>query len=245
MSIRRYKSPLIVFAVIIVMVLIISVILSIFLPTGFLNFSPIDNAGFNIFFLLLIAIISSLIGAVLPGYILAPLILLLHKYTIGFKMDYGIQTRKKSEKFSDLFKGFFPSLMAINFALALSNNEVIQIAIMGTTSTSSIFIQIMTFNVLSMIMIGVSLTAFSTVWFLLDGGIVYTNKRKVKNKSNPIEVRAVGSWLYYLLKGYAGISVIFSYYQFISGEIFTSIDISTIIFYSTWPFFPIVFTFFT
>jgi hypothetical protein len=212
------------------------------MPSGFIPFSPIDNAGFDMFLIVIIFVISSFIGILLPGYFFGPILLFVHKYTIGLKMDYGIQDREQSKKYSDVFKGFFPSLMTINFALSLSENESIQTLIMGKTAGNPIFIRIMTFNVLSAMLIGIALAIFSAVWFLLDAAIVYSNKNKVTNKAYPVEVRAVGSWLNYLLKGYAGISVIFTYYQFIGVEIFQEVDLSAIIFYSTWPFFPILFT---
>ena len=64
------------------------------------------------------------------------------------------------------------------------------------------------------LMTGISMGIFSSVWFLLDAGIVYTNKEKVKDLAQPTEVRSVGGWYNYLLKGYAGISVILSFYAF-------------------------------
>jgi hypothetical protein len=68
--------------------------------------------------------------------------------------------------------------------------------------------------VLLMFFIGISGFLFSPVWFLLDGGIIYTNKRKVENKDKPLEIRSVGGWYHFILKGYAGISVIIEYILF-------------------------------
>lgn len=243
MFLKRYKTALITFIPILSMFLLVIVILSIFLgEEGIFEFSPVENMGFDVFLILLITWASALIGGIVPGYILAPLLLVAHRYTIGLRMDYGIQNRERSETFKGSFRGFFPVLMAINFALMLSENSVIQEFIVGSSGSSA---QPLTFNLLTSIIIGFSLAAFSAVWFLLEGGIVYTNRRLVREKDLPVEVRGVGSWLNYLLKGYAGISVIISYYYFLVD--FTEImlsgtpNIGSVIFLITWPILPIAY----
>jgi len=50
---------------------------------------------------------------------------------------------------------------------------------------------------------------------LQDSGIVYTNKEKVRNTTNPIEMKSVGGWYIGFLKGYTGISVIITFYSFV------------------------------
>jgi hypothetical protein len=157
--------------------------------------------------------LASIIGGVLIGYLLGPLFMLAHKKIIGRKMIYGIQNKPKPEIFKDIFlKGFFPSLMAMNFALLFAFDPAIQrIAI---NNSEDAIAPMLTFNVLLALMIGISMGLFSPVWFLLDAGIVYSNKEKVKDTSYPTEVRSVGGWFMPLLKGYAGISVILSFYTF-------------------------------
>ncbi|MFX0062323.1 MAG: hypothetical protein ACFFC7_09070 [Candidatus Hermodarchaeota archaeon] len=78
-------------------------------------------------------------------------------------------------------------------------------------------ITIVTFIALLMFTFGIAMMLFSSVWFLLDTGNVYSNKEKVENENldQPIEGRAGGGWYLGLLKGYAGIGVIFSYYQLV------------------------------
>jgi hypothetical protein len=110
--------------------------------------------------------------------------------------------------------------MAINFALTFAVEEDVYKAIvpeeywrwqityystyMNATAGLSIFT------------IGISIALFSCVWFLFDAGIVYSNKNEVEKLGLPIETRSVGGWYLYFLKGYAGISVIFAYYNTIS-----------------------------
>ncbi|MFO7796181.1 MAG: hypothetical protein R6W84_08510 [Promethearchaeia archaeon] len=245
MTIKRYKKPLIITTIIFVIFLLVTFILGFFASgSGFIAFSPIENMGFDSLLILLISWASALIGGILPGYVLAPLLLVVHKYTIGLKMEYGIQERSQSKEFKGSLRGFFPVLMTINFALILSENPVLQEFFVGYTTD---FAQGLTFNILISFLLGFSLAAFSAVWFLLDAGIVYTNRNRVKDKTFPVEVRGVGSWLNYLLKGYAGITVIISYYQILAVFISInlgggSVEISNIIFLITWPLFPIIFT---
>ncbi|MBD3214581.1 MAG: hypothetical protein GF311_18365 [Candidatus Lokiarchaeota archaeon] len=245
MSIRRYKNPLIIMLIVLALFTTIMIIFSISGGGGFIAFSPINNMGFDSFLILLIAWISAAIGGILPGYIFGPLLLVIHKYTIGLRMEYGIQERKQSEEFKGIFRGFFPILMTFNIALMLSKNVTLQEFLVGDSND---FSQALAFNILLSLLVGASLAVFSAVWFLLDGGIVYTNRKKVKDSTFPVEVRGVGSWLHYLLKGYAGISVLFSYYEILMGFIQTqlgygALEISTIIFIITWPLMPILYTF--
>ena len=64
---------------------------------------------------------------------------------------------------------------------------------------------------------GIAIALFAPVWFLMDAGIVYSNKKKLEKKRLPPEVRSVGGWYLYLLKGYAGISVLFAFYEMYTG----------------------------
>ncbi|MFX1594051.1 MAG: hypothetical protein ACFFCL_15280, partial [Promethearchaeota archaeon] len=116
-----------------------------------------------------------------------------------------------------IFKGFFPVLFAMNLGIILMNNQIIQeLVLKPAYITGSLNAQFLTFAGLLPIVIGIGLGLFSPVWFLLDAGIVYSNRLKVKGTSKPTEVRSVGGWYLSLLKGYAGISMIISFYTFLS-----------------------------
>ncbi|MFX0039158.1 MAG: hypothetical protein ACFE9C_13990 [Candidatus Hodarchaeota archaeon] len=154
-------------------------------------------------------------GAVVGGYSLAPLYLVLHKKIIGRKMTYGIQEKPSSTKFHKTLQGFFPTLIALNFALMLGPLPLVYRSIISSmywgAPGENVFAAILT---LLMFFLGISAFIFSPIWFLLDGGIIYTNKEKVENKDKPIEIRAVGGWYLFIMKGYAGISVIIEYVLF-------------------------------
>ena len=157
--------------------------------------------------------LSAMLG-VLIGYILAPLFLWVYKTFLGRKLLFGIQDRPNPEKFKGTLKGFFPSLMASNFALSLIFSSVI----MNLPIFESYYNEwndiVFLFFVLATITIAASMTLFSAAWVILNSGIVSTNKEKVDNKRDPIELKSVGGWYLAFLKGYAGISVIIALYTF-------------------------------
>jgi hypothetical protein len=128
-------------------------------------------------------------------------------------MIYGIQERPDPRKFKGTFKAIFPSLMAINFAFMFASDPNITEMIVSSRITT--FAPLMSFLFLLIITMLISMSLFSPVWFLLDAGIVYTNKKKVEYSRDPIEIRSVGGFYHYTLKGYAGISVIFTYVLFL------------------------------
>ncbi|MEE9378235.1 MAG: hypothetical protein V3V33_09380 [Candidatus Lokiarchaeia archaeon] len=180
---------------------------------------------------------SAIIGALI-GYVLAPLFLFVYKKLIGRKLLYGIQDRPNPEKFSGTLKGFFPALMAANFSLSL----IFSPTIMDFPLFSGFYTEwqgiILLFFILGGITIGVAIILFSAVWTIMDAGIVSTNKEKVENKRDPVELRSVGGWYLAFLKGYAGISVLIGLYTFLINLIDTygnEVHFSVIIFFAILP----------
>ncbi|GAH44180.1 unnamed protein product [marine sediment metagenome] len=136
-------------------------------------------------------------------------------------MDYGIQENLKSQKFKSMYKGIFPALLAINFSLmfALDNNIATAVVYnIGDISNMPSTVYIIAFLIILSITIIIAMGLFSPVWFLNDAGIVYSNQEKVRKKQLEQNIigRSVGGWYMNLMKGYAGIAVIFSYFQLIS-----------------------------
>ena len=64
--------------------------------------------------LLVFVPISSVIGGLVGGYLLGPILLFLHKSIFGAKYSYWIQERPKSKTFGAVFRGYFPALLTIN-----------------------------------------------------------------------------------------------------------------------------------
>lgn len=217
MSIKKYTIQLF---IILFFVVVMPIGMSISMGSvGFSKLIPVDHLGFQSAFVFFMIAISAIIGGVLIGYLLAPLFLIIHKKLIGGKMIYGIQNRPEPEKFKGNFKAFFPALMAVNFALMISLNIGLKNMIMSesylATPGNENYWPFIVFVMVLIITTGIAMALFSPVWFLIDAGIVYTNKEKVKDKSDPVELHSVGRWYMGFLKGYAGISVIISFYTFI------------------------------
>jgi hypothetical protein len=162
--------------------------------------------------------IGSLIGALAFGYLLGPLFLYIHKNTIGRKMEYALTNvdDPTPEKFKGALKSLFPALLALNIAIIIGTNDSVKLLLMDPTKYNDpIYLLFMVLFFLGLIgFIGIGL--FSPVWMLLDSGIVYSNENQLKKKQIPMEARSVGGWFLYLMKGYAGVSVILTFYELIS-----------------------------
>lgn len=245
MPIKKYLKQII---VILFFIVLMPIMMSIFMEgVGFSKLIPVEHLGFQSAYVFFMITISAIIGGVLIGYLLAPLFLIIHKKFKGGRMIYGIQNRPEPEKFTGNFKPFFPALMAVNFGLMFNLNLGLKNMIMSesylATPGSENYWPFIVFVMLLIITTGIAMALFSPVWFLLDAGIVYTNKEKVKDKSDPIELHSVGGWYMSFLKGYAGISVVISFYTFLV-ELITVIGAdlhwSGFILFPLMPFFVLV-----
>ncbi len=245
MSIQRYKKTLIPFILVLLLMIVMSIpMMSGDNPPPFSGI-PGDSSGVQALILFALYIFIPILGVLIFGYLLGPAFLLLHKKTIGRKMEYGIQEKQKPAQFKKYFAGLFPALLAINLSLMLATNPTAWHAILSdeyfawNMKGNSLFIML-TFMGLVIYTLMVAFFVFVPVWFLIDSGIVYTNQAKVKDTTKPTEIRGVGSWFQYFLKGYAGISVIFSYYSTAIWMIQEQAEGPTIILL---PIYPLVITF--
>ena len=172
-------------------------------------FGVTSNAGWVILSFSIYAILGTLIG-----FILAPLFLWVYKKVIGKHHIFAIHEEDAPEKFQSTFMGFFPALMATNFTLSLIFNP----AIMTYPLFQDYYLQwsgiiFLFFNLGAYLQIP-AFALFSAAWIIHDSGIVALNKGDVGNVSASIDLQGVGKWYLSFLKGYAGISVILSLYQF-------------------------------
>ena len=207
-------------------------------PQDLAYYIPFIGAIEIIILFLIVFPIVALIGSFL-GTFLAPLLTLLHKKIIGRKMEYGFEKIHKSEKFRRTFQGFFPGLMAINFAALISDNPFFQGLVStqwattraGSFSNPAGFIQMITFLVGIPLTLIIAFTLFSALWALSDAGIVFSNKNVVekKGKEKPIIGQSIGGWYNYILKGYAGIGALIIYYELV-GLFFGTIGIGNDLF---------------
>ncbi|MFW9805982.1 MAG: hypothetical protein ACFFFK_04575 [Candidatus Thorarchaeota archaeon] len=151
--------------------------------------------------------IFSIIGALL-GFVLAPLFLWVYKKYMGRNHLFAIQDQDTVEKSHGMLMGFFPALMGTNFTLSLIFNPVIMDLPIFQDYYSSWNTIILLFFVLGAIMQIPAFALFSAAWIIDESGIV------LMNKYGSFELQATGKWYLALLKGYAGIGVIISLYQF-------------------------------
>ncbi|MBN1214154.1 MAG: hypothetical protein JXA99_01805 [Candidatus Lokiarchaeota archaeon] len=77
------------------------------------------------------------------------------------------------------------------------------------------------FTIINTFLAGFVLTLFlalflySPVWYFLNSGIVFSNKKKVDDFVDSIEIRSIRNWYRAILRGYAGIGLVITYLQFL------------------------------
>ena len=187
-----------------------------------MNITPfLNNYGGwgGLLILIFIIPVSASIGAIIGGYVMAPLYLIIHQFLFR-KMIYGVQEVPKSKSFKHVFKGFYPALLSVNInsIIIFSTNGLFEKILVPSLLLPDIDFAIQyAFGsiLLMMFTIGLSMFIFAPTWFLKDSGIVYSNTEYVQALGIPDEVRAVGGWFYDYIKGYSGFSVMFSYLQLI------------------------------
>ena len=189
-------------------------------PIALTRFIPIDDVLVELVLVFVILIpISGIIGTLLGGYILSPMIMILHKFFYRSKKYYGIQHEPEDKKISLLSSGFYPVLMAVNLSFVFLTPEIISgileadvIANFAVVLKIPVFIRLLGQTILLIFTFGASTLLFSPVWVLKDSGIVFTNKDKVVNSNETLLIKSIGEWFQTLLKGYAGIGVILTYF---------------------------------
>ena len=188
-------------------------------PIALTQFIPVDDVMVELIFVFIILLpISGLIGTLLGGYILSPIIMVLHKIFYKSKKFYGIQYESEDKKVSLLKSGFYPVLMAVNLSFIFLTPEIISAILEADvinefmfTLKIPVFIRLLGQTILLIFTFGASTVLFSPVWLLKDSGIVFTTKDKVENSNETLLIKSIGEWFQTLLKGYAGIGVIITY----------------------------------
>jgi len=210
-SIKRVEH-LVIFAALIICSLIFFFGAGFITEPGFYKIIPLNSAGLEMIIIILLIVGLSVLGGLIFGYVLGPLYLLIHKYTIGRGMVYVIQDKPEPKKLKLYFKSFFPALLSVHLAIYFGyKKEFINLCVLDTDGYFAPILTIILFIVITSFL---SFSLFSPIWFLLDSGIVYSNRELVKFKRDPIEVRSIGGWYMNQLRGYAAIAVVLSYVSF-------------------------------
>lgn len=220
---KRYKKPLLMYLFYnIVMIGIFTIAILSRGSVSTVNFSDIipatDVAGDIMLIFLVIMPITSTAFALIFGFLLSPILMIIHYLLKRKNSIFGIDERPDSTKMEQLSRGLFPSIMAINFALMLCTNEIVinfvlsTDMLMGGINPNS---YIAAFVILVGFLVGVGYMIFSPIWFLTDAGIVYSNLKDESSNYKPVEAKTMGGWYQILFKGYAGIGTFISFYLFI------------------------------
>ena len=186
---------------------------------------PSDDMYVQVNLILLIFVpVSALIGGLIGGYLLSPILLFLHRSIFGSRYSYWIQERPKSQNFGAMLQGYFPALLTININSIILfsfpwiidlilNQEFLERAVIYGSVYTNYYVP--GFLVLLMVTISLGTLIFSPTWFLTDAGIIYSNKEKLRGRNKLVEVRTVGGRFTDYLRGYAGIGVALAYLQFL------------------------------
>ena len=219
--ISKYRNLLILYIFYIIFwIIIISILKVLFkpaVPIALTRFLPPDDILLELGFIFIIILpLSALIGLIIGGYLITPIILYIHKRIYGSKMYYGIQVEQKSEKLKLFSKSIFLVLMAINLSSIFLTPTVLRF-ILSTDALTAFNVNIPTLTrffgevILLPITFGLATLFFSSVWFLKDSGIIYSNKQKIKNSNESIVLRSIGDWFQTILRSYAGIGALITY----------------------------------
>jgi hypothetical protein len=189
------------------------------IPIALSRFVPLNDILLELGFIFIIILpLSALVGLLIGGYLISPIIIYLHKKLYGSKMYYGIQFEQRTEKLSLFSKSFFPVLMAINLSSILFTPTIVEIIlaadvtnIFEDVSRIPMLTRFFADAILLMLTFGLATMFFSSVWFLKDSGIFFSNKEKVENSDEAIILRYIGDWFQTILRSYAGIGAIFTY----------------------------------
>jgi hypothetical protein len=183
------------------------------------RFLPLNDALIELAFIFTIILpLSGIIGALFGGYFITPLVMILHKKIFGAKMHYGIQNEKPTNKLKLFSRSIFPVLMAINLSSLFLTPAIIQfvleadlVAEIDGVSKAPVLTRFLAEAILLMITYGISTMFFSSVWFLKDSGIIYSNKEKLTNSNESFSLKSIGEWMQTMLRSYAGIGSIITY----------------------------------
>lgn len=224
----RYRNLIIIYILYIIFwIILASIMRAIIFPEGtpiaLTNFIPVDDVLVELVLVFVIFLpISGIIGALLGGYILSPLIMILHKFLYRSKKYYGIQYESEDKKIRLLSSGFYPVLMAVNLSFIFLTPEIISTILEAdvisnfatplAVSKISVSVRLLGQIILLIFTFGASTSLFSPIWLLKDSGIVFATKEKVENSNEMLLIKSIGEWFQTLLKGYAGIGVIFTYF---------------------------------
>lgn len=225
---RSYIKPILI-------PLIILVVVSFFFLTGpihevkFTTLFPIDSMAIQAVFIFLSLTIGSMIGVIL-GWILGPLLLVIHATMIRKKNIYDLKPSPETSGFGGYGRAFYPSLMAISIAMTFATMPDVKVWLLDPTWAASksgiIAWPFVTLIILLVFTIIIATGIFSGVWLLLETGLIYQTKDAQDTSLGPPEIRSVGGWYRSIFGGYAGVGAIIGFYSFALVTLSTEVHFS-------------------
>ncbi|MFX1575510.1 MAG: hypothetical protein ACFFB0_22465 [Promethearchaeota archaeon] len=220
---EKYRNLIIIYIVYIIfwfiLIAILSNILGNAIRTNLTIYIPINNLLVELALIfILILPVSGLIGLLVGGYVLSPIIMFLHKKLLGSKLHYGIQNESKKVSEKMFTRALFPILMAINISTIFITQPLVErilpvdtVNVIGGSQGLSSLLSLLAESVLLMLTFGIALFLFSPVWFLKDSGIIYSDRKQVQQSQEMFTIKSIGDWFRTILKSYAGIGAIVTY----------------------------------
>ncbi|MBY9005856.1 MAG: hypothetical protein KGD63_03775 [Candidatus Lokiarchaeota archaeon] len=207
-----------------------------------MKYLPINNFFLEMVYNFLFLSIMVIISGFCLGYIISPMMLILHKKIIGRKYKFGFYKQGDSKDHKNIFfKGIFPALMATNLAIKVSENLDVRAFITNLTPIEDLNTQMITFIFLLPLMLILCIPLFTSVWFLDNSRIIFTNSETI-TPGDLIKIDSSSNYYMNLLKGFTGISTIIVFGQLLLEILFAAIssqDYGLLINPPTWALFPL------
>ena len=214
-------------------------------PSKVTSFLPFENAYLEMPLVFIAMPLSATLGALAGGYLLSPVFLWVHRRVFRGS-EYVVRVVPEADGFPGMFYGFYPALLAFNMnSLIMELWPGVLERLLSSQLLAAPFMYRYSFGsvVLMAGTIGLSMVVFSPVYFLIDGGVTYSTEATAKRLGRPGEVRTVGGWFNDYLRGYAGLSVAFSYFLFMFNYVSAiEMELIFVLFWMGLPFFVTVST---
>jgi len=214
-------------------------------PSRVTSFLPFENIYLEMPLVFIAMPLSAILGALAGGYLLSPVFLWAHR--VFFRgCEYVVRAVPEPDGFPGVFNGFYPALLAFNMnSLIMELWPGLVESLLSPQLNAASFMYRYSFAsvVLMAGTIGLSMVVFSPAYFLMDGGVTYSTEARARRSGRPREVRAVGGWFNDYLRGYAGLSVAFSYFLFVYRYVSAiEMELIFVLFWVGLPFFVTVST---
>lgn len=166
-------------------------------------------------------------GGLVGGYLLTPIYLEVHHILYRKSRFYGFIERTTKPSIGRwLRRGILPALFAIHIGLFLAQITVVQQAVLNPDFflfEHELTLLGLTWGYTALIASFVTILVVVPTWFLDDSGLVVANinleAMKLSESDELPNITGVGHWLARLLKGYAGIAVLITYFMLVSQAI--------------------------